>query len=108
MSRDGQAFDLSVLKTLHFPLDAKITLPKLDEYLKLVTQRKNSTTFVKFRPFSENIMFLATELPSFLESRNKEYVTYRLKAFEAWVAANLSLWVESHKEDPIIRARVRN
>lgn len=100
MSRDGQAFDLSVLRTLDFPLDAKITLPKLDEYLKSVTQRKISTTSVTFRPISENIMFLATELPSFLEFQKGGYVTYRLKAFEAWVAANLPLWLESHKEDP--------
>jgi hypothetical protein len=98
MSREGQAFDLSVLKTLDFPLDVKITLPKLDEYLQSVTQRKNSTTSVKFRPTSENIMLLATELPSFLEPRNKEYATYRLKAFEAWVDANLPLWLESHKD----------
>lgn len=100
MSRDGQTFDLSVLKTLDFPLDAKITLPKLDEYLKSMTQRKISTTSVTFRPISENIMFLATELPTFLEFQKGGYVTYRLKAFEAWVAANLPLWLESHKEDP--------
>jgi hypothetical protein len=106
MNRDGQAFDLSVLKSLDFPLDTRITLPKLDEYLELVTQRKNSTISVTFRPNSENIVFLATELPSCLESRNGDYVPYKLKAFEAWVAANLTLWIESHKEDPSTCAKL--
>ena len=100
MEQAGPRCDLSRLKCLNFGHDVLNSLPAFDEYIKLIAQRENNKSSVAFQPESALVKYQAEELPNRLESPIRDYTPYNLRAFEAWVASNLSLWLETHKGDP--------
>jgi hypothetical protein len=99
MEQDLQACDLPRLKNLDFRQDADIVLPGLDEYIKLIRQRRIKKVSVAFQPTVALVKYPADALPTWPSSSPNNYKFYILKAIEAWVASNLGLWLEGNKND---------
>ncbi|KAE8440778.1 hypothetical protein EG329_006578 [Mollisiaceae sp. DMI_Dod_QoI] len=91
--------NLSRLGTLDFRSDTFIPLPALNQYLEKMDKRKEKTTAWTFEPGSSLIKYPAEDLPTFFGSSNSDLLPYELKALEAWVDCNLSLWLKTNQGD---------
>ncbi|TVY36417.1 hypothetical protein LSUB1_G007938, partial [Lachnellula subtilissima] len=100
MEGNRSRIDLSGLANLDFGRDIFNSLSSFDEYIKSISQRKDRSNSVDFEPQSDFVTYQAEELPASLDFSKTEYTSYNLKAFEDWVASNLSRWLECHKADP--------
>lgn len=62
-----------------------------------MAERKNSKSSIAFQLGSNLVRYQMEELPTSLDSPTGDYTLYNLRAFEAWVASNLSRWLEFYK-----------
>lgn len=92
--------ELSRLEHLDFERDTGNSLPELDAYIEAMANRKNDKGSVAFQPKSNLIKYEAEKLPSCPGHWTADFTPYNLKAFESWVASNLSSWLSNHKEWP--------
>ena len=93
----GAHHDLSNLRRLNFTQDIVHTLPALDDYIKSLAGRKNSTNATTFQPKTHLTKYQAQTLPTCSNLKNKEYEIYNLRAFEEWVVSNLPQWMKYNK-----------
>jgi hypothetical protein len=100
MERNRQDYELPRLEHLDFGHDIDIALPTLDKYIKSMRQRVIKKVVLPFQRAAALDKYTANLLPTWSSFSSREYNLYNLKAIEAWVAANLSTWLESHKGEP--------
>ncbi|KKZ67076.1 hypothetical protein EMCG_07247 [[Emmonsia] crescens] len=99
VKQSGPRYDPSRLKRLDFNRDVFNPLPKLDEYIKSLSKRKNDKNFVPFDPAPVLAKYQAEEFPTCVGSMNGEYKLYNLRALEAWIASDLPQWLQLHKSN---------
>ncbi|TVY48539.1 hypothetical protein LOCC1_G001313 [Lachnellula occidentalis] len=99
MEGNRSRVDLSGLADLDISRDIFNSLSSFDEHIKSMSQRKDRSNSAKFEPQSDLVNYQPEELPTCLDFSKTEYTFYNLKAFEDWVASNLSRWLECHKAD---------
>ncbi|KAE9371942.1 hypothetical protein N431DRAFT_456702 [Stipitochalara longipes BDJ] len=99
MEEDCQFCDLPRLKNLNFGHDVGLDIPALDEYIKSMRQRMINKVSLPFQCAAALGKHAANKLPTWLASSTTDYTIFNLKAIEAWVASNLSSWLELYKNE---------
>jgi len=96
-------YDFLCLRNLKFDADIFHSIPPLEKYIELIAERQSINKSSTFQPVNSIRKYHSDELPTQIQSISflpQVHKAYNLKAFEAWVASNLSRWLESHKGDP--------
>ncbi|PGG97603.1 hypothetical protein GX51_07235 [Blastomyces parvus] len=96
LKNSGPRYDLSRLECLDFKQDTFHSLPALDDYIKMMSERENPNNFGTFHPTSILAKYGADELPILAE----EYSSFDLSVLEDWVASHLPEWLQRHKSNP--------
>ncbi|KLJ08813.1 hypothetical protein EMPG_15752 [Blastomyces silverae] len=99
VKNSGPRYDLSRLGCLDFNQDTFHSLPALDEYIKLLSERENTKNFGTFHPSSILAKYSADELPNCPNTLPEEYSPFSLTVIEDWVVSNLPEWLQRHKSN---------
>ncbi|KAN0110108.1 hypothetical protein V8E51_006495 [Hyaloscypha variabilis] len=106
MEEDCQSCDLLRLENLDFANDIDVGLPALDQYVTAMCRRYIKKVSLPFQRVAELGKHLASSLPIWPSSSTTEYTLFNLKAIEAWVASNLTSWLDRHKNNVLTCGRL--
>jgi len=96
MRQSDPSLKIQSLSGLQFEQDTYALYPKLDEFIRQISSRRNIENKVTFDPPYIAIRFDQVSLPSIQVTSTDESTFFGLLAFENWVVFSLGCWLDSH------------